>query len=596
MVNIPDLTAVRREADAAAVRDPVTVASEAALTGRPGGQYHLTTTDELVAWNGTAVTARGAMPAATAQVTAVRTDTQKQLQATRKTLTDIPAAAVIALIEGQPFIRDDSVEADGGLRHKGSDGRGWRFINPPHVAPEMFEAAGDALLGDRPNAESPRNPQPTDDYAAIMRAADASRRDNLPLRLGQFYWSQQAVVLPYVPHIIGIGKDLCGLVHVDGRGLVVGPGTDAGGKGGVLRDFAVIGQSVHDLGTASLTVDGLYYAAISDLVVRNNTIGFDLRNNCFGSDYARCNAQSDFFKVGLNLRTGSQSGNDLFFRNCWLGGQNTAVCISPGSGGFGFYGGQMSAGVGQSGPNDLWGVITWGRDYGTGATGGIGRVGLYTVDMEGYQNVWGLRGYGQVSLGIYETALIPYGPYFSPQFRAALGVLKMDGAADSQITLRNLSGQGNAPAQGYPLAEINGAFDAFMIDEVGTLLTLGDHTYTSILNAAGYPTRDRSVRGTSRVVGGIMSAAGPQDHVKVYGALNQTTNVRVDCPACRWTCYDNRFGGMAEGVFDPRKGAITLGGNLEGVSIGRNGTAMTVSVAAPAPDDLYLRFTFVDLA
>lgn len=60
MVNIPNIVAVQREADAAAVRDPVAVANEAALAGKPAGQYNLTVTGESVAWNGAAVTARGA--------------------------------------------------------------------------------------------------------------------------------------------------------------------------------------------------------------------------------------------------------------------------------------------------------------------------------------------------------------------------------------------------------------------------------------------------------------------------------------------------------------------------------------------------------
>ncbi|WP_288403838.1 hypothetical protein, partial [uncultured Deinococcus sp.] len=72
MVNIPDLIAVQREADAAAVREPVAVANEPALAGRPAGQYAISETAELVAWNGAAVTARGAMPASVRDVTRTR--------------------------------------------------------------------------------------------------------------------------------------------------------------------------------------------------------------------------------------------------------------------------------------------------------------------------------------------------------------------------------------------------------------------------------------------------------------------------------------------------------------------------------------------
>lgn len=65
---IPNLRAVRNEADAAAVRAAPAVADEAALAGKPAGQYELTSTAELVAWNGAGVTARGPMPASARKV------------------------------------------------------------------------------------------------------------------------------------------------------------------------------------------------------------------------------------------------------------------------------------------------------------------------------------------------------------------------------------------------------------------------------------------------------------------------------------------------------------------------------------------------
>lgn len=56
---IPNLRAVKNEADAAAVRRPEDVPTEAALTGKPAGQYALVETAELVSWNGAGITARG---------------------------------------------------------------------------------------------------------------------------------------------------------------------------------------------------------------------------------------------------------------------------------------------------------------------------------------------------------------------------------------------------------------------------------------------------------------------------------------------------------------------------------------------------------
>lgn len=71
-----DLGTTKRLADSAAVRDPIAVATEVALSGRPAGQYSIASTSKLVSWDGVRVTARGTLPAAAVDLAAVRVNVQ----------------------------------------------------------------------------------------------------------------------------------------------------------------------------------------------------------------------------------------------------------------------------------------------------------------------------------------------------------------------------------------------------------------------------------------------------------------------------------------------------------------------------------------
>lgn len=125
MVNIPDVTAVQRLADVAAVREPTTLANEAALTGKPAGQYNLTATSETVAWNGSTVTARGPLPAKatdTAAAQAAATGLGNQLQP--GTLNAVPSAAERAWmgdLQYRPYTGTDT--PDGTIIRQDTAGR-----------------------------------------------------------------------------------------------------------------------------------------------------------------------------------------------------------------------------------------------------------------------------------------------------------------------------------------------------------------------------------------------------------------------------------------------------------------------------------------
>ena len=127
MVNIPDVTAVQRLADVAAVREPTTLANEAALAGKPAGQYNLTATSETVAWNGSTVTARGPLPAKatdTAAAQAAAAGLGNQLQpATLDAVPDGVGRAWLGDLEHRPYTGSDPV--DGTIVKQDAKGRKW---------------------------------------------------------------------------------------------------------------------------------------------------------------------------------------------------------------------------------------------------------------------------------------------------------------------------------------------------------------------------------------------------------------------------------------------------------------------------------------
>ena len=94
----------------------------------------------------------------------------------------------------------------------------------------------------------------------------------------------------------------------------------------------------------------------------------DLINNNFGDEFDNIRTYQNSCNVGINLRTGNQSGSDLSFYNMWVVGPVAGVSISGGGGGYHFWGGQIGTDNNTS-PQDLTAAIILCKDYLTGATG-----------------------------------------------------------------------------------------------------------------------------------------------------------------------------------------------------------------------------------
>lgn len=172
------------------------------------------------------------------------------------------------------------------------------------------------------------------------------------------------------------------------NGLHLGPGVGGSGSrpSGWLRDLVIDG--------GGLILDGLRGFDVNRVDVKNTDIAYDFINNCFGARLSNCWAgKFGGVNVGINLREGTQSGNDITFNDCWISGETAAIHVSGGNTNFRFRGGQLACQPASS--DDSKGVVIFNKDYATQAVGaGCGILHFQDVDFENISNCWAFRGFG----------------------------------------------------------------------------------------------------------------------------------------------------------------------------------------------------------
>ncbi|MDQ0890895.1 chitodextrinase/beta-mannanase [Paenibacillus sp. V4I9] len=277
--------------------------------------------------------------------------------------------------------------------------------------------------------------------------------------------------------------------------IVIGKNS-AFSSSGNLRDLAVKGPTARPSGfKAGVKIDEMRQFEISNVTVDNYDIGFDFVNNCFGS--MTNNLRTGYgVNVGINLRTGTQSGNDLLFINSWLYGEVAAVQIANDSGGFQFIGGQFSNNQ-NSGTtvNDNRGVMTLGKDYISGTMGGVANVFVQGVDFEGLRYCWAVRGFDQISLSINSCGIQPYDA-------PAIGFMKMTNAKQSKVTLMN--------------QQIRGQWSGSQL-----LSVAGQYDDCSILELNGWI--DATIAGTAYVGSSILKQSRIEMGQSIFRANNHNT-------------------------------------------------------------------------
>lgn len=230
---------------------------------------------------------------------------------------------------------------------------------------------------------------------------------------------------------------------------------------GYLKDIAIEGASARPTGfKAAVKIDGMRQFDISNVTIDNYDIGFDFINDCSGSMVTNPRT-GEGVNVGVNLRTGLQSGNDIAFINPWLYGEVASVHIAGDCGGFRFFSGQYS-GNKHSGtaPIDERGLFTIGKDYITGAIGMVGNISIQS-DFEGFPYCWAIRVYDQANITLSSCEAKPFDA-------PAIGFLKMSNAKQSKVNLikQDLKGQWS----GTKLISLAGTFGDCSIHESNSFI------------------------------------------------------------------------------------------------------------------------------
>jgi hypothetical protein len=276
----------------------------------------------------------------------------------------------------------------------------------------------------------------TDSYAAIQAAITAAIAQNRELLIpaGTYIVSAGLTAPSNAFRMRGAGANVTSITASTSgyNTLTIGTGTGVVEPSGYVRDIHLLGNSrTSNSGISALQLDGVRQYEVDSVTADTDDIGFDLINNCYGSQFT--NIRGGFggtLNVGVNLRTGAQSGSDISFYNPWVIGQIAGVEMSGGGGGYHFWGGQLGAGEGTAMATDTSGTVILGKDYLTGTTGEFS-ADFHGTSFEGTDYVWAFRGFDQGSL-------VTNGIYLNPASSSApaIGVYKNTNDKNSAINFR----------------------------------------------------------------------------------------------------------------------------------------------------------------
>jgi Pectate lyase superfamily protein len=223
--------------------------------------------------------------------------------------------------------------------------------------------------------------------------------------------------------------------------LVVGPGSEGSGvgPGGYLRDFKISGgnQTITTKGTgkgngtAALKLNGQRMMDLTNVEIRGkHDIGVDLVNNCYGSSFRNCRIGFESCRVGVNLRKGEESGEDITFADCWISGEVAAIHAASSGKNYRVIGGQLTAGRQLTEDEDNRGVVILNKDYTTGEVIAGGEVHMQLqTSFEFFPHVWAIRSFAQVRLDLRSS--------FNPggSEGKAIGFFKGAGLLQSEVTM-----------------------------------------------------------------------------------------------------------------------------------------------------------------
>jgi hypothetical protein len=351
----------------------------------------------------------------------------------------------------------------------------------------------------------------TDDTAALQAAINAAIAAKVALYLpaaSVYYRVTSGLVWNDIyPRIFGegAGRSLIRAATAGFNVLTVGNGTEGGDAHyGYLRDFGIEGATVRPAKIASssvalLLLNSVKFCSVERMFLDRGDVCVDLKNNCYGTGFLNCwIGRYGESNVGVNLRTGAQSGSDIPFWNCWVGGAEAAFHVSAGFTNLRMYGGQVTMKSSTATYTaDNRGVFVLGKDYDTGATGNIGGIVVDGVDVENWYRGWAVRSYGQVNNLVFRGCT-----FFATATGAdaAIGIVKMEAAAQSAVTFEDCEARGTFTAAA--VASIAGNNSRFGLFERSWLAS-SPITVNSVALSAGWMTslRDQSNLNVSGIAG-----------------------------------------------------------------------------------------------
>ncbi|MNW45736.1 hypothetical protein D3C74_230080 [compost metagenome] len=254
----------------------------------------------------------------------------------------------------------------------------------------------------------------------------------------------------------------------------LGPGAVGSGmdSSGFLEDIIFEGPGDRPTTlSVGLFLDGLRFFSVRGVTARKFDVGFDLLNNCYGTEFYKCKTLFGSTNVGIRLR-GQQpdgtwgSGSDITLANCWFHGNLAGYWIEKDGGGYHFIRGQVSAGHNLAADTDIAGAIVMGANYEdpTNAAfyGDAGNVSVYGVDVEGFKRCYAIRSFGRINFMSFGSSYLA-----TSATNVAMGVIKATGAENGTALFAGSTIKGT---YSQDLASIAGNGSAFYFQEENTLL------------------------------------------------------------------------------------------------------------------------------
>ena len=230
----------------------------------------------------------------------------------------------------------------------------------PVVTPQMYGAVGDNVADDTVALQAWLDDAGANGYIAYLPAVAA--RYKITSTLYENTGNIAIVGAGAINSIIQLDAPLVGEDV-----LVIGANAANSRRAAGYITGIAVGTSVSRGGKGGIVLNAVKHYRVSHCHTFNVDIGFDMRNNCYGSEFMHITSADASVNVGLLLRgsfsANAGSGSDIPVWNAWLGARRASVWIEGGGGGYHFHGGQLMGGAANAAEVDSEASMLIGITY-----------------------------------------------------------------------------------------------------------------------------------------------------------------------------------------------------------------------------------------